>query len=57
MALRPGDRMNFDTLREAFANGDAALVECQLAATGEQVAVRSPPTGRGTAGSSSPLAP
>ena len=39
MALRPGDRMNFDTLREAFANGDAALVECQMAATGEQVAV------------------
>jgi hypothetical protein len=39
MALRPGDRMNFDTLREAFANGDAALMECQLAATGEPVAV------------------
>ena len=39
MALRPGDRMNFDTIRQAFLNGDAALMECQLAATGEQVAV------------------
>jgi hypothetical protein len=39
MALRPGDRTNFDTLRQAFLNGDAALMECRLAATGEQVAV------------------
>ena len=39
MALRPGDRMNFDTLREAFLNGDAALMECQLATSGEPVAV------------------
>jgi hypothetical protein len=39
MALRPGDRTNFDTLRQAFLNGDAALMECELAATGEQVAV------------------
>jgi len=28
MALRPGDRRNFDTLRRAFANGDVALLEC-----------------------------
>lgn len=28
MALRPGDCQNFDTLRRAFENGDAALMEC-----------------------------
>lgn len=39
MPLLPGHRANFETLREAFANGDAALMECQLAATGEEVAV------------------
>jgi hypothetical protein len=31
--------MNFDTLRQAFLNSDAALMECQLAATGEPVTV------------------
>ena len=39
MALLPGYRANFDTLRQAFLAGDAALMECQLAATGEPVAV------------------
>jgi hypothetical protein len=39
MALSPGDRTNFDTLRQAFLNGDAALMECRMAATGEAVAV------------------
>ena len=39
MALAPGYKANFDTLRRAFLNDDAALMECQLAATGEPVAV------------------
>ena len=39
MAIPTGHRKNFDTLHEAFANGDVALMECQLAATGENVAV------------------
>lgn len=30
---------NFETLREAFENGDVALLECRLKTTGEQVAV------------------
>ena len=30
---------NFETLRAAFENGDVALLECQLKATGEPVAV------------------
>lgn len=30
---------NFETLREAFENGDVALLECQLKTTGESVAV------------------
>ena len=30
---------NFETLREAFLNRDAALLECQLKTTGELVAV------------------
>lgn len=30
---------NFETLQEAFANGDVALMECQLKSTGESVAV------------------
>lgn len=30
---------NFETLRKAFANGDVALMECTLNATGEKVAV------------------
>jgi hypothetical protein len=39
MALLPGHKTNFETLRRAFLAGDAALMDCQLAATGEQVAV------------------
>lgn len=39
MALSSGHRRNFETLKEAFARGDAALMECQLAATGEVVPV------------------
>jgi hypothetical protein len=30
---------NFETLQQAFANGDVALMECQVKATGEAVAV------------------
>jgi hypothetical protein len=39
MSLSLGDRTNFNTLQQAFLSGDAALMECQLAATGEPVAV------------------
>ena len=39
MALLPGHKQNFDTLRQAFLAGDVALMECQLVATGEPVAV------------------
>jgi hypothetical protein len=39
MALKPGDKINFDTLQRAFANGDVALMECQDAQTHEYVAV------------------
>jgi len=39
MALAAGHRQNFDMLRRAMLAGDAALMECQLAATGEPVAV------------------
>jgi hypothetical protein len=39
MALPKGHRKNFNTLREAFLAGRAALLECQLATTGEEVAV------------------
>ncbi len=39
MPLAEGYKQNFDTLRQAFAAGDVALMECQLAATGEPVAV------------------
>ena len=39
MALAKGHRQNFDTLRRAMFAGDAALMECQLVATGEPVAV------------------
>jgi len=38
MALAVGHRRNFDTLQQAFAAGDVALMECQLAASGETVA-------------------
>lgn len=30
---------NFETLRRAFLSGDVALMECQVKATGESVAV------------------
>jgi hypothetical protein len=39
MALAKGHRANFETLRKAILAGDAALVECQMAATGQEVAV------------------
>ena len=39
MALPIGHRQNFETLQHAFAAGDVALMECQLAGTGEEVAV------------------
>ena len=39
MALAVGHRANFTTLSEAFENRDVALMECELRATGEVVAV------------------
>ena len=39
MALSKGYQHNFATLRRAFRTGDAALMECQVAATGEPAAV------------------
>jgi hypothetical protein len=39
MPLAKGHKRNFDTLRRAILAGDAALMECQLVATGEPVAV------------------
>ena len=39
MAIASGHRTNFNTLIEAFENGDVALLDCELKATGEQVAV------------------
>lgn len=39
MAILKGHRKNFETLQDAFANGDVALMECEVAATGEIVAV------------------
>ena len=39
MSLSAGYKQNFETLRRAIVAGDAALMECQLAATGEVVAV------------------
>lgn len=39
MPLSDHDRENFETLSEAFRNGDVALMECQIAATGQSVAV------------------
>ena len=39
MAIAKGHKQNFDTLRRAMLGGDAALLECQLAVTGEPVAV------------------
>jgi hypothetical protein len=39
MAIAVGHRQNFHTLQQAFRAGDVALMECQLAATGEAVPV------------------
>jgi hypothetical protein len=39
MPLSDGHRQNFDMLRRAMLAGDAALMECQLVASGEPVAV------------------
>lgn len=39
MPLSTGYKQNFDTLRQAFAAGDVALMECRLRATDEAVAV------------------
>ena len=39
MPLIASQKDNFNTLHRAFRSGDAALMECQLAATGEPVAV------------------
>ncbi|NLX98610.1 MAG: hypothetical protein GXY83_20825 [Rhodopirellula sp.] len=39
MALSEGYRRNFDVLRRAFCAGDAALMECRMAATDETTAV------------------
>ena len=39
MAIAKGHRKNFDTLVEAVNAGRVALLECQLASTGENVAV------------------
>ena len=39
MPLALGHKRNFETLQTAFLASDAALMECELAATGEPVAV------------------
>lgn len=39
MSLSVAYKQNFDTLRRAVLAGDTALMECQLVATGEIVAV------------------
>ena len=39
MALLPGHKQNFETLRLAIMAGDAALMECQHVDSGETVAV------------------
>ena len=39
MAIPKGHKQNFQTLVDAFQNNDVALMECQLSATGETVAV------------------
>ena len=39
MAIPKGHKQNFQTLVDAFQNNDVALMECQLSATGEKVAV------------------
>lgn len=39
MALAVGHKASFESLSEAFEAGDVALMECELRATGEEVAV------------------
>jgi len=39
MAIPKGHKQNFNTLVKAFHAGDVALMECQLATSGETVAV------------------
>ena len=39
MALAVGHKSNFESLRQACEAGDVALMECELRATGEEVAV------------------
>ena len=39
MAIPKGHKDNFQTLVDAFNAGDVALMECQLATSGEKVAV------------------
>ena len=39
MTIVQQHKPNFETLRQAFENGDVALLECQLKGTGESVAV------------------
>jgi hypothetical protein len=39
MPLSNADKSNFETLRQAVQNGEAALMECQLVSTGEPVSV------------------
>ena len=39
MALGIGHKKNFDTLVKAVRAGDVALMECEMAVTGETVAV------------------
>lgn len=37
--IAKGHRTNFETLKQAFANGDVALMECRDAKTGQPVVV------------------
>jgi len=39
MPISETHKQNFETIRRAFTQGDVALVECQVAATGEEVPV------------------
>lgn len=39
MSLKKGDVQNFNTLKQAFNNGEVALMECKDAKTGEYRAV------------------
>lgn len=39
MSLSDQDKANFETLRDAIRNGDAALLECQFLSTGQPTPV------------------